>query len=37
MQNDKNTFGISKRSHPAIPFQAIAKNQNMGIRMEKMN
>jgi hypothetical protein len=35
MQNDKNTFGISKRSHPTIPFQTIVINQNMGNVMEK--
>jgi hypothetical protein len=38
MQNDKNTFGIFKRSHPARPWpQAIARNQNMGNKMEKTN
>ncbi len=35
MQNDKNAFGISKRSHLARPFQAVTRNQNMEIRMEK--
>jgi hypothetical protein len=30
MQNDKNTFGIFKRSHPTRPLQAIVINQNMG-------
>jgi hypothetical protein len=37
MQNDKNTFGISKRSHLATPLQVIAINQNMGIILEKTN
>ncbi len=37
MWNDKNTFGISKKSHPTIPPQAVARNQNMGIKMEKTN
>jgi hypothetical protein len=37
MRNDKNAFGISKRSHPTRPPQIVAKNQNMGIRMEKTN
>ncbi len=33
--NDKNTFGISKRSHLVKPFQTIVINQNMGNIMEK--
>jgi hypothetical protein len=37
MQNDKNAFVISKRSHPIKPPQAVVRNQNMGIRMEKTN
>ncbi len=37
MWNVKNTFGISKRSHPIKPIQEVARNQNMGIRMEKKN
>ncbi len=36
MQNDKTTFGISKRSHPTRPAQVV-KNQNVGIKMEKTN
>ncbi len=35
MQNDKNTFGISKKSHRTRPFQVIAKNQNMGSEWKK--
>jgi hypothetical protein len=37
MQNDKNTFGISKKSHPTKPAQVVVKNQNVGIKMEKTN
>jgi hypothetical protein len=35
MRNDKNVFRISKRSHPIKPPQVVARNQNMGIKMEK--
>ncbi len=37
MWNDKNAFEISKRSHLTRPPQAVVKNQNTGIRMEKTN
>ncbi len=37
MWNDKNAFGISKRSHLTRPPQAVVKNQNTWIRMEKTN
>jgi hypothetical protein len=37
MKSDKNTFGISKRSHPIRPLQTIARNQNMGNKMVKEN
>jgi hypothetical protein len=37
MKNNKNTFGISKRSHPARPLQTIARNKNMGIKLETKN
>jgi hypothetical protein len=37
MQNDKNAFGISKRSHPIKLLQVITINQNMGFKVEKIN
>jgi hypothetical protein len=37
MQNDKITFGISKRLHPTKPLQTIAKNQNTWNKIEKAN
>jgi len=37
MKNDKNTFGICKRSHPVKPLQVVIKNQSMEIIKEKNN
>ncbi len=37
MLNDKNKFGISKRSHLIKPLQGIVRNHNMGNKMEKAN